>query len=78
VNDAEFAIPGELPTASWRLSSDGNAVGVIETTELRVFPAGDVDTQFARDEGESFETVADWWDAHERFWRSYAEDPECG
>ena len=43
-------------------------VAVIETTELRVVRAGDVDEQFARDEGEGFESVADWRAAHERFW----------
>ena len=31
-------------------------------------PAGEVDLQFARDEGEGFESVADWRAAHERFW----------
>ena len=43
-------------------------VGIVETTELRILPAGDVDLQFARDEGEGFETVASWRVAHERFW----------
>ena len=33
-------------------------VGIVETTELRILPAQDVDLQFARDEGEGFETVA--------------------
>ena len=27
-----------------------------------------MDLAFARDEGEGFETVADWRAAHERFW----------
>ena len=31
-------------------------------------PAGEVDLQFARDEGEGFESVAEWRAAHERFW----------
>jgi uncharacterized protein YhfF len=43
--------------------------GIVETTELVIVPAGDVDLQFARDEGEGFETVADWRAAHERFWK---------
>jgi uncharacterized protein YhfF len=36
----------------------------------------EIDLQFARDEGEGFETVADWREAHERFWsdRELAED----
>ena len=34
------------------------------------FAPGDVDEQFAIDEGEGFESVADWRAAHERFWGS--------
>ena len=41
---------------------------IVEVTEVRVLRAADVDVQFARDEGEGFETVADWRAAHERFW----------
>jgi uncharacterized protein YhfF len=47
---------------------DDLTVGVIETTEMRIVRAGDVDEQFARDEGEGFESVTDWRKAHERFW----------
>ena len=47
---------------------DDEPVGVVETTEVRVVPAGQVDLRFARDEGEGFESVADWRAAHERFW----------
>jgi uncharacterized protein YhfF len=43
-------------------------LAIVETTEVRVVPAGQVDLQFARDEGEGFESVADWRAAHERFW----------
>ena len=50
------------------LGYDDEPVAVVETTGLRVVPAGDVDLQFARDEGEGFESVADWRAAHERFW----------
>ena len=53
------------------VDSDGRRVAVIETTEVRVVPLGEVDLAFARDEGESFETVAEWREAHERFWASY-------
>ena len=35
--------------------------------ELEVVPAGQVDLQFARDEGEGFESVEEWHEAHERF-----------
>src|SRR5215469_8527112 len=47
---------------------DDEPLGVVETTEVRVVPAGRVDLQFARDEGEGFENVGDWRAAHERFW----------
>ena len=50
------------------LGYDDEPVGVVEITEVQVVRAGDVDEQFARDEGEGFESVADWREAHERFW----------
>jgi uncharacterized protein YhfF len=40
---------------------------VVEVTEIRVLPAGEIDLQFARDEGEGFESVEEWREAHERF-----------
>jgi uncharacterized protein YhfF len=49
-------------------SFDDEPVAVVETTEVRVLRAGDVDLAFALDEGEDFETVADWRRAHEEFW----------
>lgn len=51
---------------------DDEPLGVVETTEVRVVPAGEVDLQFSRDEGERFESVADWRAAHERFWSDRA------
>ena len=60
-----------MPSAGERyvlLGFDDEPVGVVETTEVRVVRAGEVDLGFARDEGEGFETVADWPAAHERFW----------
>jgi uncharacterized protein YhfF len=47
---------------------DDEPLGVVKTTELQVVRATDVDLQFARDEGEGFETVAHWRSAHERAW----------
>ena len=49
------------------LGFDDEPVGVVELTEVRVVPAGEVDLQFARDEGEGFESVDQWREAHERF-----------
>ena len=52
------------------VDSDGRGVAVIETTEVEVKRMGDVDLQFAIEEGEGFETVADWHTAHVRFFTS--------
>jgi len=67
----------ELPEIGERflvLDNEDRGVAVIETTEVRVLRVGDCDLQFARDEGEGFESVADWRAAHDRFWRSYADE----
>ena len=53
------------------LGFDDEPLGVVETIELRVVPAGEIDLKFARDEGEGFESVADWRAAHERFWSEH-------
>ena len=65
--DTDEALP-EVGDRFALLDFDDRPVGVVETTEVRVVRAGDVDLQFARDEGEGFETVEDWRRAHERFW----------
>lgn len=58
------------------LDYDDNPVAVLETTEVRIVRAADVDEQFARDEGEGFESVADWREAHERFFEDYPFDDD--
>jgi uncharacterized protein YhfF len=50
------------------LGYNDEPLGVVKTTELRIVRAADVDLQFARDEGEGFETVDQWRAAHQRFW----------
>ena len=61
--------PLPKPGDRWALLDyDDEAFAVVETTSIDVVPAGQVDLQFARDEGEGFESVADWRAAHERFW----------
>jgi uncharacterized protein YhfF len=49
------------------LGFDDEPVGVVELTEVRVVPAAEIELQFARDEGEGFESVEEWREAHERF-----------
>ena len=71
----------ELPRVGDRfvvVDSQHRPVGVIETTELRVLRAADVDERFARDEGEGFASVADWRAAHERFWGSNPDREAAG
>lgn len=63
------------------VDSADRPVAVIELTEVRVLRLGDVDLAHARDEGEGFETVADWRAGHEQFWhgaefREYLGDPD--
>jgi uncharacterized protein YhfF len=53
----------------------GRTRAIVEVTEVRLLPAGEIDRGFARDEGEGFESVEDWREAHERFFeRSIGDD----
>lgn len=52
------------------VDSSRRGVAVIETTEVAVKRMADVDLAFARDEGEGFDTVQAWFDAHVRFFTS--------
>ena len=64
-----------LPSVGERcvvVDSAGQPVAVIETAEVRVVRLGDIDLAHAIDEGEGFETVADWRVGHEGFWHSPA------
>ena len=51
----------------------GTPRAIVEVIEARVIPASEVDLQFAKDEGEGFESVEDWHDAHERFFERTIE-----
>lgn len=62
------------------VDSEDRPVCVIEVTEVRQVRLGDVDPQHAIDEGEGYESVAQWRAGHERFWhsaeyRGYLGDP---
>ena len=52
------------------VDSAGRGVAVIETTEVEVKPMGDVDLALAPDEGEGFQTLEEWREAHVRFFTS--------
>ena len=65
---AESGEPEDKPGERYALLGyDDEPVGVVEVAEARVVPASEIDEQFARDEGEGFESVEDWRVAHERF-----------
>jgi uncharacterized protein YhfF len=56
------------------LGLDDEPVGVVELTEVRVVPAGEINLAFARDEGEGFESVEEWREAHERLFERPLRD----
>ena len=50
-----------LPVAGERyvlIDSDARAVGLVEVPEVRTLPLNEVDLEFAREEGEGYESVA--------------------
>jgi uncharacterized protein YhfF len=57
---------------SLMLGYDDEPLAVVETVSVEIVPAGAVSLQFAKDEGEGFESVAHWREAHERFWSDQA------
>lgn len=56
------------------VDADDRDVAIIELVGVEIRRMADVDLQFARDEGEGFESVADWRTAHDAFFGSYLED----
>ncbi|MER7956973.1 ASCH domain-containing protein [Streptomyces sp. NPDC096030] len=81
----EYEVEGDaLPRVGERwalIDSRGLPVAVVETTEVRVLPVGEIDLRFAIEEGEGYTTVAEWRASHERFWhgaemREFLGDPE--
>jgi uncharacterized protein YhfF len=69
----EYEAEGEaVPAPGDRFTLEGydeEPVAVVEVTDARVVPASDIDLDFAREEGEGFETVDDWRVAHEDFFK---------
>ena len=52
---------------------DDKPVAIVEVTGAKVVPASEIDLEFARDEGEGFESVEDWRVAHEEFFQQPIE-----
>jgi uncharacterized protein YhfF len=77
---ATAGLPGDEPPtwvgARYMIEdAEGTPRAIIEVTETRIIPAGEIDLRFARDEGEGFESVEEWRLAHERFFdRPIGED----
>ncbi|MPZ79255.1 MAG: ASCH domain-containing protein [Actinophytocola sp.] len=70
-----------LPVAGQRLAivdSADRRVAEIEVTEVRVVRLADVDLRHAVDEGEGYESVAQWRAGHERFWHGPEVRAELG
>ena len=55
---------------------EGNPQCVIQTTEIRHLLFDEVDAQFAFDEGEGDQTLADWRDGHWRYFSKEAKELE--
>lgn len=65
-----------LPRVGERLElvdHTGRRYGMVETTQVRIIPLGQVSDDVAHDEGEGFVDAADWRRAHEAFWSEVAE-----
>jgi uncharacterized protein YhfF len=60
------------------VDSEEHRVAVIELTEARVVRVADVDLQHALDEGEGYDSVAEWRAVHERLWHSKQVREELG
>ncbi|MBV7280958.1 ASCH domain-containing protein [Corynebacterium sp. TAE3-ERU30] len=52
------------------VDSADEPVCVTRTTSVRVVPLHQVDLQHCRDEGEGYDSVAEWEHAHREFWES--------
>ncbi|WP_217167034.1 ASCH domain-containing protein [Streptomyces sp. AC512_CC834] len=69
---ADYALEDEpLPEVGSRevvVDSGDLPVAVIEVTDVRVVPVGQVDLAHAVDEGEGYTSVAEWRAGHEHFW----------
>ncbi len=78
IEDEELPIVGNKQTV---VDSHDAAVAIIQTVSVDIVRLADVDLEHARNEGEGFDTVADWRRGHEAFWhspqmRSFLKDAE--
>jgi uncharacterized protein YhfF len=70
---SDFVAEGdEVPAAGAQFvlhDFDDRPSAIVEVTDARRIPAGEIDLAFAGDEGEGFESVEDWRIAHEQFFQ---------
>jgi uncharacterized protein YhfF len=70
---SEYEAEGEsVPSAGDRFvmhGFDDEPVAIVEVTDAKRIRASEIDVDFARDEGEGFESVEDWRIAHEEFFQ---------
>ena len=75
---ADWQREGEpLPVAGQHrvvINSAERPVAIIEIVEVEVIALGDADLRLAIEEGEGFASVAQWREAHERFWSGSSGD----
>jgi uncharacterized protein YhfF len=78
----EYELEGSpLPVPGRRsevVDSLNRPVAVIEVTSIKVLRLGDVEESHALDEGEGYESVAEWRVGHESFWHSDEMRRELG
>lgn len=56
------------------VDTNGAELAIVETTGRAVVPIGEVTPEQVNSEGASFDTVAAWRSAHERYWEHFADD----
>lgn len=76
--EREGETPGAPGDRQVVVDAEDREVAIIELTEVSIRRMADVDLQFAIDEGEGFESVADWRSAHEGFIGSYLDEIRAG
>ncbi|WP_129660155.1 ASCH domain-containing protein [Rothia uropygialis] len=70
----EYEVGGDpLPVVGEQgvvIDSEGHELFVIETTEVKIVPFGDVPLEHAIGEGEGYRTVTQWREGHAAYWNS--------
>jgi uncharacterized protein YhfF len=72
--DEPLPKPGDLSVV---LGGDDKPLCIIETTEIRILPFGQVDPQFAYDEGEGDRSLAFWRSEHTKYFGRVCQQIGC-